>query len=245
MTKLYTDFANLYHVMYQSFINYDEEYIFYSGLMKKYQCNSILEISCGSGQLAKRFTEDQFNYTGADISEHMLNIAAQVAPNATFVKADMRKFVSQVLFDAVAITGRSVSYLVTNEDLLNTLTSLHKVIPQNGKLIFDFIDAESFFSNFSSDNIIAHEASYEGKDYKRESRYIKNLGTGFTWDWYSTYFIKENDTYKEIAKDKATLRAFLPGEIKLFLKLCGYSITEIITKKTYAFDTLVFVTEKD
>lgn len=56
----------------------------------------------------------------------------------------MRSFVSASIFDAAAITGRTISYLITNEGVINTFNSIHKILPANGKLIFDFIEAGSF-----------------------------------------------------------------------------------------------------
>lgn len=244
MTKLYTSLADIYHAMYQSFINYDEEYNFYAGLLNKYNCSSLLEIGCGSGHLAKKFTENNFEYTGADMSNEMLNIARKLSPTAKLLQADMRNFTAEKLYDCIAITGRTVSYLTTNEDVLNTLQSLHKALPQNGKLIFDFIDAQSFFSKIDSDTVIEQDAAYENIRYKRKSRYFKNLKTGFTWNWHSKYYTESEGKYNEIATDTATLRAFTIDEIKLFLLLCNYNIIEIITKQTYAFDTHVIVAGK-
>ena len=44
MTQLYTTYADLYHKMYQSFIDYDEEYQFYKELLDKNGVKNILEI---------------------------------------------------------------------------------------------------------------------------------------------------------------------------------------------------------
>ena len=64
MTQLYTTYAELYHKMYQSFIDYDEEYQFYKDLLDKNGVNNILEIGCGTGQLAKRFLRDGYGIHG-------------------------------------------------------------------------------------------------------------------------------------------------------------------------------------
>lgn len=54
MNKLHSDFATLCHRVYPSFINYDEQHRFYIDLLQKYGCDSVLEIGCGSGHLARR-----------------------------------------------------------------------------------------------------------------------------------------------------------------------------------------------
>ena len=57
MTKLYTELAHLYDAMYQTFIDYNQEFALYTDLMQPYGAKSVLEISCDSGHLAKRFSD--------------------------------------------------------------------------------------------------------------------------------------------------------------------------------------------
>ena len=84
MTKLYTEYADLYHKMYQGFIDYDEEYQFYKELLDKHAARNILEIGCGTGQLAKRFLKDGYTYTGIDVSMPMLEYAQTELPAEHF-----------------------------------------------------------------------------------------------------------------------------------------------------------------
>jgi hypothetical protein len=51
MNKLTIDLSEVYEAMYQSFINYDEEYAFYGRILSKYSCNSLVEIGCATGHL--------------------------------------------------------------------------------------------------------------------------------------------------------------------------------------------------
>ena len=69
------EMAVIFDAMYQSFINYDEEYEFYNKLIQENNCNSILEIGSGTGNLAKRFQENNQNYLGLDYSQNMIDIA--------------------------------------------------------------------------------------------------------------------------------------------------------------------------
>jgi predicted TPR repeat methyltransferase len=92
MSTLYTDLSEIYEGMYQTFIDYEEEFAFYSGLLNKYQCQSALEAGCGTGNLASRFAAVGVDYTGMDLSEAMLAMARRNNPLANFLKADMRNF---------------------------------------------------------------------------------------------------------------------------------------------------------
>jgi SAM-dependent methyltransferase len=241
MTKLYSDLSWLYDAMYQTFIDYDAEFALYAGLMKEYNLESVLEIGCGSGHLAKRFTNMGYDYQGIDLSEDMLKLARQRCPQARVSAGDMRTLVLPRPFDAVLITARSLSYIVENQDVMATFHSLKNCLSPGGKLIFDFIDAASFFGKMDPSAIIEHRADFEGQTYFRQSRYVPNLTTGFTWDWHSAFFRQTHADPESIATDVATLRAFLADELRLFLQLAGLTVDEIRWHETYAFDTGIVV----
>jgi hypothetical protein len=62
----------------------------------------------------------------------------------TFHLGDMRDFNLEKQVDAIIITGRSTSYLTTNDDLNETFASLFNNITEEGIIVFDFIDANRF-----------------------------------------------------------------------------------------------------
>ena len=63
MSNLYQKLAAVYEAMYHSFIDYQEEYFLYGGLLKKDQKTQVLEIGCGTGNLVPYFIENGFDYT--------------------------------------------------------------------------------------------------------------------------------------------------------------------------------------
>lgn len=245
MTKLYADLAYLYDAMYQTFINYDKEFSQYDDLLKRYQATSVLEIGCGSGHLAKRFTAQQYDYLGVDISPQMLEIARNRCPEARFEQGDMRTLSTNRLFDAVLITARSISYIINNQDLLNTFRQIRQCLSDTGTLIFDFIDADTFLPGMDESVLIEHRANYEQQQYLRQSRYVPNLATGLTWDWHSAFFVEQPDEKQQpLGTDVATLRAFLPAEMRLLLQLAGFRIIDQQVVETYAFTTVLVVAVK-
>jgi SAM-dependent methyltransferase len=227
--------------MYQTFIDYDAEFSLYAGLMREYNLQSVLEIGCGSGHLAKRFTEQGYAYQGIDLSEDMLALARQRCPPANLSVGDMRTLTLPRTFDAVLITARSISYIVQNQDVLATFRSLKTCLAPGGKLIFDFIDAASFFRKLDPSALIQHQAPYQGELFSRQSRYVANLATGWTWDWHSAFFRETSSQPEPLATDVATLRAFLPDELRLFLHLAGMQVDDLRWQPTYAFDTGIIV----
>ena len=224
MTQLYSALANVYHEMYQHIFDYDKEYNFYDAILKSNNCHKILEVGCGSGMLAHRFLKNGYDYTGVDLFNEMLKIARTEVPSGLFVQADMRNLSFDQQFDAVLITGRSISYVIENRGIMDTLHGIHKSLRDGGILVFGFFEANGIFDNFNDfEQLIEHGK----KKIRRISKLKMNLETGWTYDWHATYIIEDNG---EVATydDLTTLRAFTKDEMLLFLKLSGFQVKEAI-----------------
>jgi SAM-dependent methyltransferase len=250
MSKLYTSLARVYHEIYQTLFNYDEEFAFYDKQLKANQVKTVVEIGCGTGNLAKRIFAANYGYLGIDLFQEMLDIAAVNAPNVAFKQGDVRSFTLEETFDCVLITGRSISYLTGNQDILQALNSINKCLKPKGFLMFDAIDAAQLFLNFKEENKDELVASFGENHYKRISESkptggVPHLETGWTWDWSSVYYkLDKNQQYKEIGQDFSTLRAFTKDEVHLFLTLSGFELLEVLPKKSYIWDDNFYIARK-
>lgn len=236
--------AAIYDAMYQTFVDYDEEYELYNSFIQENDCKSILEIGSGTGNLAKRFKENQQDYVGLDYSESMIAIARERNKNCTFIQGDMRDFNLDKQVDAIIITGRSTSYLITNEDLDETFSSLFNNITDHGIIVFDFIDANRFIPFIKENQKIIHQAKHEGINYLRESHWETTTADNFMVEWQAKYYTDINGIKNLIADDFSTVRVFTLNEIQLFLYLNNFEIIKTIDRKTYAYDTYVIVAKK-
>lgn len=246
MEKLYSELANIYHIMYQSFINYDEEFVYYDVILKQHNASNVLEIGCGSGNMAKRLLAAGYAYCGIDLSEEMLAIAKHQLPQASFICADMRWFSVATKFDAALIPGRSLSYILTLEDLQKTFNSVYNSLHENGYFIFDVINADKFMPSINSYETIVHTMNDNDKIYSRESIFeINAQNPASAWNWHAVYFVQQGGSCKtEIARDFTTLRSFYKNEIEEVLHQCGFEVVQVNDRPSYAFDTLVFTAKK-
>ena len=244
MSHLYNKLAPVYEAMYTTFIDYEEEYSFYSRLFNKYQKDNLLELGSGTGNLAAYFRKNGFNYLGIDYSEDMIAIAKSKYPAADFIAGDMRSFQLKKVVQGVVMAGRTISYLRSNEDVNNTFKSVANSLEKGGVFCFDFIDANRFIPAIAGGKEITHEASHKGVHYLRNSLWKEQLVQGMDFHWAATYYKKENNGLVEIGKDESIIRTFTKDELILFLELNQFEVKEIIDKTSYAFPTYVIVGER-
>jgi SAM-dependent methyltransferase len=246
MQSLYSNgFEYIFDAMYKKLINYSEEYIWYSNILKKYHKTSVLEIGCGSGNLANLFIKSKFNYTGLDASNDMIKLSQKKNPKGIFIQGNMTNFSLKEKMESILITGRTSSYLLNNKSLFKALKSINDNLVTGGVLCFDFIDATRFFPLIRNGKKIHHYANYNEEKYTRKSFMIPNKSLdNFMFDWKAIYFKEEKGVSTKIAEDNSTVRAFTKNEWSLFLKLSNFKVLEIIDRKSYAFDTYVIVAQK-
>ena len=217
--KIYTDYAKVYHEMYQSIFDYEAEFELYHNSLSKLKCKRILEIGCGSGNLANLFIKEGYDYTGLDVSNEMIELAKELVPNGKFIRADMRHLKLEECYEAVIVTGRTFTHLTTNHDVMFALNSIHQILEKEGWLLFDNFDAHEIFTGFHEE--MTHKSSYNNRNYIRRSKTSFDFEHGWTWRWQANYEIEEEgkiDTFE----DDIMLRAFTGDELKLFLRLNGF-----------------------
>lgn len=244
MNNLYTTLATVYEAMYHSFINYEEEYQFYSKVIKRYGKTEVVEIGCGTGNLVNHFMKAGFNYIGLDMSQDMINLAKEKTPTAQFIKDDMRSFTLPKAVESTIITARTISYLLTNEDVNNTFHSISNNLQKGGILSFDIIDANKFIPMVAGEKEIVHTAIANQTTYIRKSKWKLQLINGMDFLWNAIYYKKDKQKLIEIGQDHSTVRAFTVNEIEIFLSINGFKTLEIIERPSYFFPTYVFITKK-
>ncbi|WP_299674333.1 class I SAM-dependent methyltransferase [uncultured Tenacibaculum sp.] len=246
MQSLYSNgFENIYDEMYQTFINYEEEFQFYSEIIKKYHKENVLEIGCGSGHLAKHFIHSSIGYNGMDLSNDMVLLSQKRNPTGTFLKGDMTNFYLNKTFKSILITARTTSYLLNNVSVQKAIKNIYNHLDKKGIFCFDFIDANRFFKLIKDGKTITHNAETKNKKYSRTS-FMKPKITkeNFMFQWDAKYYEIKDQSHILLTDDQSEVRAFTINEWQLFLELNNFEILEIIDRKSYAFDTYVIVAQK-
>ena len=99
---------------------------------------SVLDLGCGTGQLAARLAEGR-HVVGVDPAAAMLEIARQRpgGDRVTWVEADARRVRLEQWFDLVVLTGHAFQVFLTNEDQRAVLSTIAEHLAPDGRFIFD------------------------------------------------------------------------------------------------------------
>ena len=98
---------------------------------------SILDLCCGTGQLAQALIEHGYQVTGLDISEEMLRFARENAPAAEFIQDDARSFKLPDTYHAVVSTFDSLNHIMALDELASAFHNVYAVLREGGRFFFD------------------------------------------------------------------------------------------------------------
>jgi len=104
---------------------------------------SILDVGCGTGQLARYFLDHQYRVTGIDLSANMLRHAEENARQyveaglARFILADASAFKLDARFGLVVSTFDALNHLESEASLRSCFKCVYDVLVSGGYFIFD------------------------------------------------------------------------------------------------------------
>jgi SAM-dependent methyltransferase len=138
--------AEFYDDLYEG-KDYAAEADYVDALIQRYLpgAQSLLDLGCGTGRHAIKFTEKGYGVVGVDRSAEMIAKARdhreQLSPHLrerlTLEHGDIRDFRLGRQFDAVVALFHVISYQISNDDVLAAFTTAKAHLRENGLFIFD------------------------------------------------------------------------------------------------------------
>lgn len=124
-------------------------YTYYKNEPVSNQNKNLLDLCCGTGQLACYFYQRGFNIVCVDRSIHMLRHAqkniqkVRGAAAAHFINADMVSLSTSTHFGIAVCTCDSINYLSTKKSLLRSFQRIHSSLVSGGIFVFDLQTPQS------------------------------------------------------------------------------------------------------
>ncbi|MBD2040235.1 class I SAM-dependent methyltransferase [Microcoleus sp. FACHB-672] len=176
----------------------------------------ILDLCCGSGQLAQKLLLKGYKVTGIDGSEKMLHYARENAPAGQFILDDARFFKLPATFHGVVSTTYALQHIMNIEELTKVFQNVYDALLENGWFVFDLSLEERFQS--SSWQGLAGGDVQDNYAWAMQRSYqpAEKIGTVKI-----TIFQLIDETWQRT--DNTTLmKCYFPDEIQLALKSVGF-----------------------
>lgn len=139
------DFARVYNQMWGSFSIKVASHImnFYQSKDIYKSNKNVLDICCGTGQLALEFLKNDYHVTGIDLSPHMISYARENTREyetkgaVNFIEADASSFELKKEYGLAVSIYDSINHLNDIKDLASCFKSVYQCVVKNGYFIFD------------------------------------------------------------------------------------------------------------
>lgn len=99
----------------------------------------VLDIGCGTGQLAIGLARAGHGVTGVDPAQPMLDVArrSDVTGRVTWIAADARSMTLGQRFDMAIMTGHAFQVFLSDEDIARVLSAAYAHLQPGGSLAFE------------------------------------------------------------------------------------------------------------
>lgn len=183
----------------------------------------ILDLCCGTGQLAQQLKTLGYRVTGIDGSSEMLGYARENAPGVEFLQADARTFQLPHKYHAVISVFDSLNHIMSTRELKSVFVRAYEALRSGGLFMFDLNTETGYFYEWNGDFSIIED------DHVCVVRNIYNQKTR-TADFDATIFrLKDKSWYRHdvVLYQKCHASA----AVKSALKSAGFTGIE-----AYGFD---------
>lgn len=218
----YGSFANVYD-LFMDDVDYDSWASYIYGFLSG--SSKILECGCGTGEIGIRLKKKGLDIVSCDISDDMLEIAANKARNAgvriPFLHMDMRCLTFPKRFDAVIAVCDAVNYLTDVEEVKQFFHSSFDILKPNGMLLFDIssrykvesILADNTFSDIRDDAVYVWQNCYD------DTNRLLEMNIEFFVKTNNELYRRFNETHIQMAHSE--------NELTELLKETGFSDVKV------------------
>lgn len=230
---MYANFASVYDRLMQD-VPYDRWVENLAELFRRYGIDGkrVLDLGCGTGNVAVPLAKKGFLVTALDLSPEMLALAEHKAREAGvgifFTCQDMREFAVPGEFDLVISMCDSMNYLLTDGELLQVLTKAAGVLRDGGWLVFDLNSAAKIERIFGDNTytLLDDDVAYIWEnDYDPAERVCH---------MQLTFFVRKANGLYERFSEQHRERAYTAAEIEAALKGAGLELAGVLAEDTLA-----------
>jgi len=231
--SVFGEYASLYNLMYGE-KEYGAESEFVLSQLDAYKSPivDILDLGCGTGTHALRFSKAGLNVLGVDLSANMLDLARQnlaaaasgLAGTVDFQQSDIRDLSVKRKFDAVVSLFHVMSYQIRDEDVAAAIAGARRHVNAGCPFLFDFWHGPA---------VIKAGPAVRRKEVEDEFVRVVRVATP-SWDksqnrvtvtYHFTVYEKSTGKQREF-EENHVMRYFFPNDLECALECGGFRLAK-------------------
>lgn len=199
----------------------------------------VLEVGCGTGRVLIPTARAGVDIVGLDLSPHMLDVCQKrlhnepdaVQSKTRLLQADMRAFELEHAFQLVTLPFRPFQHLITVQDQLSCLGSIHRHLVQGGQLILDIFNPS--LPGLVEDNLgqeLGEEPAFTTPDGRRVSHRHKIVARDYFHQINQIeliYYVIHPDGHEERLVHAFAMRHLYRFEAEHLLARCGFEVQQV------------------
>ena len=236
----FQNYSKYYDLLYKD-KNYKEESDYIIKTIEKFspKTKTILELGSGSGSHAEFLCQSGFQVTGIERSEEMVDeVIKKSINNFSAITGDIVTTELSKKFDTVISLFHVISYLTSNEDLLQCFKKTHNHLNNNGIFIFDVWYSPAVYHQKPETRIKRLENDNVEVIRIAESDILFNENVVNVN--YQILIKDKNNNQMETINELHPMRHFSIPEMKLLARLSNFELIhteEFLTKNRPSEDT--------
>ncbi|WP_010678198.1 class I SAM-dependent DNA methyltransferase [Bacillus timonensis] len=224
----YGEFAYIYDELMRD-VDYEQWILFFKENVSHLTNTGslrVLDIGCGTGEIAIRLAKEGYEVVGVDLSDDMLAVANNKAMEAgvkvDFYKQNMVDISGFDPFDIVVIFCDSLNYLQTEEEVRKTFQNVVQLLRKDGLFLFDVHSVYKMDSIFMDGPFVSSE---------EEVSFIWNCFEGkhpHSIEHELSFFVKNDHNEDYIRFDEFHEQRTFPTEVyQSWLEETGFKVQNI------------------
>lgn len=237
-------------VLYDLFEDDRDDLEVYAAMAVEFGARSVVDIGCGTGELAVRLARRGFDLVGVDPAEASLALARAKpgADRVRWVEGDATVLADSVpgpWADLAVMTGNVAQVFVTDAAWRRTLEAVAAVVRPAGRFVFETRPpAVRAWEEWTAEQTRSRTVLPSGEVVETWCDVLAVTDTPVTVTFRWTYLFEPDGPAPERRVSDSTLRFRERGEIERDLGAAGWSVTEVRDAPDRPGREWVFVTER-
>jgi SAM-dependent methyltransferase len=189
---------------------------------------SVLDVGCGTGRLLDSLSATMAECWGVDLMETNVAYAQTARPQLVVRQGDMRAIRLGRTFDAVTCFGNTLSYALTNDDLIRTVETFAAHAAAGALLMVDVLNARCYLQGDGFQRRI--EGVVDTPEFKATSVSMHSLDE-------SARLLKRRRTWRISGRpdveDYAEFRLLYPEEFRRLLETGGFDVVGLFDNRRF------------